>query len=56
MELEEILKMKKLLIKLITIVLLYSCSEGRWIGGNAKHFQERHDYQLRMDSIKLAKR
>ncbi len=39
----------------ITVMLLYSCSEGRWVGGNSKHFQQRHDYKVRMDSIKLAK-
>lgn len=41
---------------LITVVLLISCSEGRWVGGNAKHFQMRYNYKLRMDSIKLAKK
>lgn len=47
--------MKKL-IYLITVMLLISCSEGRWIAGNAKHFQQRYDYKLRMDSIELTKK
>ncbi len=36
--------MKKLLI---ISAFLYSCSEGRWVGGNSLHFQQRHDYKLK---------
>lgn len=59
--------MKKLLV-IISAIILISCSvtnkpgvihegkKGRWVLGNAKIKQQRHDYQLRMDSIKLSKK
>ncbi len=58
--------MTKTLILILT-VMLHSCSvankpgvvyegkKGRLVKGNALHFQQRHDYKVRMDSIKLAK-
>jgi len=38
--------MKKLMIILITAAICSSCSPGRWVGGNAKHMQQRHDAKL----------
>ncbi len=61
------MKQCKTIIAIVTVILLTSCAstnkpgviyegkKSRIVGGNASHFQQRHDYKLRQDSIKLAK-
>ncbi len=38
--------MQKILI-ILTVMFLNSCSEGRWVAGNKRHFEQRKEYKLK---------
>lgn len=41
-----------LLLTITCLVLLANCAPGRWVPGNAKHFQQRHDLKLKRQAAK----
>lgn len=46
-------KEKNYVIPLLFILsCLVSCSNGRWVGGNAKHFQQRYDAKVKKEQQK----